>query len=67
MDTVRRNDLLYPVETRYVRMIGNDNTGSLSYRCEFYGCPIPKDGVLPTLIPSVSPTSSTSPTVSTGL
>jgi hypothetical protein len=51
VNTVVRRNLTYPVRTRYVRIIRYDSSRSLSYRCEFYGCPIPKLGLLPTLVP----------------
>ena len=51
VNTVVRNNLTYPVRTKYVRIISYDRHRLLSFRCEFYGCPIPKDGVLPTLVP----------------
>ena len=50
VNTVVRNNLTYPVRTRYVRLIEYVSLRHLSFRCEFYGCPIPKDGVLPTLV-----------------
>lgn len=51
VNTVVRNDLKYPVRTRYVRVIKYVTSRYLSFRCEFYGCPIPSDGMLPTLAP----------------
>jgi hypothetical protein len=63
INTVVRNRLTYPVRTRYVRIIQHEISGSLSFRCEFYGCAVPKTGVLPTLVP---PRSTFSPS-STGL
>ncbi len=52
VNTVVRKNLVYPVRTRYVRMIKDFTSRYLSFRCEFYGCPIPKGGVLPTLVTS---------------
>ena len=34
-----------------MRLIEYISLRHLSFRCEFYGCLIPKDGVLPTLVP----------------
>ncbi|XP_028407565.1 uncharacterized protein LOC114530190 isoform X2 [Dendronephthya gigantea] len=51
VNTVVRNKLKYPVKTRYVRVIKYVTSRYLSFRCEFYGCPIPNDGILPTLVP----------------
>ena len=48
VNTVVRKNLVHPVRTRYVRMIQYVTSRYLSFRCEFYGCPIPKGGVLPT-------------------
>ncbi|CAB3983604.1 Signal peptide, CUB and EGF-like domain-containing 1 [Paramuricea clavata] len=58
IDTVVRNKLTYPVKTRYVRMSEYAFKNWISFRVEFYGCPIPKAVPLPTLspwTPSVTP------------
>ncbi|XP_028407566.1 uncharacterized protein LOC114530191 [Dendronephthya gigantea] len=64
VDTVVRNTLPYPVKTRYVRMFEYHFKEWISYRVEFYGCPIPKTIPLPTFAVSRSsvPTSRHTPT-----
>ena len=51
IDTVVRNTLPYPVKTRYVRITEYHFKSWISFRVEFYGCPIPKTLPLPTLMP----------------
>ena len=40
------------MRTRYVRIIEYTFHVAYSFRIEFYGCPIPKTVVLPTLVPT---------------
>ncbi|XP_028394142.1 uncharacterized protein LOC114518358 [Dendronephthya gigantea] len=69
VNTTVRNDLEYPVRTRYVRILLFTVFNAISYRCEFYGCPIPKYGVSPTVVPRstdvLKPSSVLGPTIST--
>jgi hypothetical protein len=58
IDTVVRNTLPYDVKTRYVRMFEYHFKNWISFRVEFYGCPIPKTLPLPTQkpLPTKQPT-----------
>ena len=61
VDTVVRNTLPYPVKTRYVRIYEYHFKNWISFRVEFYGCPIPKTLPLPTQTLSRTPTADTKP------
>ena len=50
-NTVVHNTLPYPINTRYVRIFEYAFEEWISFRVEFYGCPLPKTTLLPTLVP----------------